>query len=81
MTPTRPRPAPSDAKLLHSSVRTSMSTNCGTAADSEPVVTFAVTKLEICDLYGDVMIRFAATRVNQLEERAPANRPKYRPRR
>lgn len=69
----------SDAKLLHSSVRTTMSTNCGLAG-GVPVVTFSVTKLEICDLFGELMIRFGATRVLDRRARPAANQPRFRQR-
>jgi hypothetical protein len=79
------RPAPDDAPLphktgevLHSSTRTSMSTNADSDADRPARLTISTTRLELRALGGKLQIRFAEHRVDGLPARPAANRPQYR---
>ena len=59
------RPAPHTADtLLHSSSRTSLSTNADPAGIAPPRVVMRVTKLEIRWLDGDVAVRFLANTID-----------------
>ena len=60
--PTLPRPA--DVDLIHSSIRTFLSTNANADTSKPARVTMRVSRLEVHWLDGDVAVRFAGSELD-----------------
>lgn len=61
--------------LMHSSTRTSMSTNADSDVNRPARMTISTTRLEMRVLDGQLEIRFAEHQVDGLPTRPAANRP------
>ena len=65
-------------EVLHSSTRTSMSTNADPDTNRPARLTISTTRLEMRAVGGELEIRFAEHGVDGLPARPPANRPQFR---
>lgn len=70
-----------EPKLLHSSIRSCMSTNCSPVLGAIPVLTLVITKLEITEQLGEIGIRFSLHRVRELRATFSERRVNRRPNR
>lgn len=65
-------------EVLHSSTRTSMSTNADPDANRPARLSISTTRLEMRAVDGELLIRFTEHRADRLPVRPAANRPQYR---